>query len=186
MFRANRVPWRISPAQPAILAPVANIWAGFQGLTLKDLTLSDQIDDIHCVFCLAGDEDLANESVILRCQCKALSHLACAKEWLEKRIEMKEGPLGALIRPLRVQSSDTETPHIHRASESSPEGELATIRNSSPNDLGQSQPRQRPVGPQGRSVEQSVENVPHRSARLVPIVQGQVRKLPSSSKRPFR
>ena len=85
MLRTNSVPWHVSPAQPAILTSVANIWAGVQDLTLKDLTLSDQVDDIHCVFCLAEDEDLANESVILRCQCKALSHLACAEEWLEKR-----------------------------------------------------------------------------------------------------
>jgi hypothetical protein len=85
MLRTNSVPWHVSPAQPAILTSVANIWAGVQDLTLKDLTLSDQVDDIHCVFCLAEDDDLANESVILRCQCKALFHLACAEEWLEKR-----------------------------------------------------------------------------------------------------
>jgi hypothetical protein len=85
MRRTNSVPWHVSLAQPAILTSVANVWAGVQSLTLKDLTLSDQADDIHCVFCLAEDEDLANESVILRCQCKALSHLACAEEWLEKR-----------------------------------------------------------------------------------------------------
>ena len=85
MLRTNSVPWHVSPAQPAILTSVANIWAGIQSLTLKDLTLSDEVDDIHCVFCLAEDDDLANESVILRCQCKALSHLACAEEWLEKR-----------------------------------------------------------------------------------------------------
>ncbi|OQE41479.1 hypothetical protein PENNAL_c0736G09712, partial [Penicillium nalgiovense] len=145
-------------------------------LTLKDLTLSDEFDDTHCVFCLAEDDDLANESVILRCQCKALSHLACAEEWLEKRstgfetsccVCRNEGPLVALIRPIRVQSSDAETRHIHTASESSAERELATIRNPSPNNPSQSQPRQRSVGPQGRSVEQSEEIGPRRSARLV-------------------
>ncbi|KAJ5244905.1 hypothetical protein N7489_005001 [Penicillium chrysogenum] len=176
MLRTNSVPWHVSPAQPAILTSVANIWAGVQDLTLKDLTLSDQVDDIHCVFCLADDEDLANESVILRCQCKALSHLACAEEWLEKRstgfgtsccVCRNEGPLDALIRPLRVQSSDAETRHIHTATESSGERELATIRNPSPNNPSRSQPRQRSVEPQGRSVEQCVENGPCRSARLV-------------------
>ncbi|KAI1828802.1 hypothetical protein DTO027I6_10250 [Penicillium roqueforti] len=175
MLRTNSVPWHVSPAQPAILTSVANVWAGVQDLTLKDLTLSDQVDDIHCVFCLAEDDDLANESVILRCQCKALSHLACAEEWLEKRsasfgtsccVCRSEGPLDALIRPLRVQSSDAETRHIHTATESSAERELATIRNPSPNDPSRSQLRQRSVGPQGRSVEQSVENGPRRSARL--------------------
>jgi len=85
MLRTNSVPWHVSLAQPAILTSVANVWAGVQDLTLNSLTLSDEVDDIHCVFCLAEDEDLANESVILRCQCKALSHLACAEEWLEKR-----------------------------------------------------------------------------------------------------
>ncbi|CAI7626240.1 unnamed protein product [Penicillium viridicatum] len=169
MLRTNSVPWRVSPAQPAILTSVANVWAGIQDLTLKDLTLSDEVDDIHCVFCLAEDEDLANECVTLRCQCKALSHLACAEEWLEKRstgFGTSCWPLDALIRPLRVQSSDAETHHIRTASESSPEREPATIRNSSPNDPSQSQTRQGSVGPQGRSVEQSVENGPRRSARL--------------------
>ena len=85
MLRTNSVPWHVSPAQPAILTSVANVWAGVEDLTLKDLTLSDQVDDIHCVFCLAEDEDLANESVILRCQCTSLCHLSCAEEWLEKR-----------------------------------------------------------------------------------------------------
>ncbi|CDM32761.1 Zinc finger, RING/FYVE/PHD-type [Penicillium roqueforti FM164] len=155
MLRTNSVPWHVSPAQPAILT--------------SDLTLSDEFDDIHCVFCLAEDDDLANESVILRCQCKALSHLACAEEWLEKRttgfgtsccVCRNEGPLDALIRPIRVQSSDAETRHIHTATESSADRELATIRNSSPNDPSQSQPRQRSVGPQVGSVEQSVENGP--------------------------
>ncbi|CAP79574.1 hypothetical protein PCH_Pc23g00800 [Penicillium rubens Wisconsin 54-1255] len=175
MLRTNSVPWHVSPAQPAILTSVANIWAGIQSLTLKDLTLSDEVDDIHCVFCLAEDEDLANECVILRCQCKALSHLACAEEWLEKRSTVfgtsccvcrNEGPLDASIRPLRVQSSDAETHHMRTASESSPEREPATITNSSLNDPSQSQSRQRSVGPQGRSVEQSVEDGPRRSARL--------------------
>ncbi|CAG8200256.1 unnamed protein product [Penicillium nalgiovense] len=189
MLRTNSVPWHVSPAQPAILTSVANIWAGVQDLTLKDLTLSDEVDNIHCVFCL--DEDLRNESVILRCQCKALSHLACTEEWLEKRstgfgtsccVCRNEGPLDALIRPLRVQSSDAETRHIHTANESSPERELATLRNLSPNDPGQSQPRQQSVGPQGRSVEQSVENGPRRSARL----EAHLARGPSTSAPPRR
>ncbi|OQE17742.1 hypothetical protein PENFLA_c023G09264 [Penicillium flavigenum] len=50
----------------------------FQGLMLKDLTLSNEVDNIHCVFCLAEDEHFANESVILRCQCKAATRfLGC-------------------------------------------------------------------------------------------------------------
>ncbi|OQE60270.1 hypothetical protein PENNAL_c0310G11967, partial [Penicillium nalgiovense] len=172
MLRTNSVPWHVSLAQPAILTSVANVWAGVQDLTLKSLTLSDEVNGIHCVFCLAEDEDLANESVILRCRCNALSHLACAEEWLEKRstgygtsccVCRNEGPLDALIRPLRVQSSDTETRHIRTASESSPDRELATIRNSSSNEPRQSQLPQRPVGSPGVSVEQSG---PRRSARL--------------------
>jgi hypothetical protein len=85
MLRTNSVPWHVSLAQPAILTSVANVWAGVQDLTLKSLTQSDEVDDIHCVFCLAEDENLANESVILRCQCTSLCHLSCAEEWLEKR-----------------------------------------------------------------------------------------------------
>jgi hypothetical protein len=86
MLRTNSVPWRVSPAQPAILASVANIWAGFQELTLRSLTPSEEVDSIHCVFCLTEDEDHANECVILRCrQCTSLCHLSCAEEWLQKR-----------------------------------------------------------------------------------------------------
>ncbi|KAJ5244797.1 hypothetical protein N7489_004893 [Penicillium chrysogenum] len=173
MLRTNSVPWHVSPAQPAILTSVANIWAGVQDLTLKGLTLSDEVDDIHCVFCLAEDEDLANECVILRCQCKALSppglrgRVAGKTKYRFWDVMLRnEGPLDALIRPIRVQSSDAETRHIHTASESSAERELATIRNSSPNDPSRSQLRQRSVGPQGSSVERSVENGPRRSARL--------------------
>jgi hypothetical protein len=43
---------------------------------LKGLILSDQVDDIHCVFCLTEDEDITNESEMLRCQCRARSHQA--------------------------------------------------------------------------------------------------------------
>jgi hypothetical protein len=80
MLRTNSVPWSVSPARPAILL------AGFQNLTLQSLTPSEEVDSIHCVFCLGEDEDHANECVILRChQCRALAHLSCAEEWLEKR-----------------------------------------------------------------------------------------------------
>ncbi|CAG8904429.1 unnamed protein product [Penicillium nalgiovense] len=164
MLRTNSVPWHVSPAQPAILTSVANVWAGVQDLTLKDLTLSDEATTPSVYF--VPRMNLANESVILRCQCKALSHLACAEEWLEKRSTGFRTSCYALVRPIRVQSSDAETRHIHTATESSAERELATIRNSSPNDPSRSQLGQRSVGPQGRSVEQSVENGPRRSARL--------------------
>ncbi|OGE46456.1 hypothetical protein PENARI_c249G07069, partial [Penicillium arizonense] len=132
MLRTNSVPWRVSPAQPAILASVANIWAGFQELTLQSLTPSEEVDSIHCVFCLADDEDHANEHVILRCgQCTSLCHLSCAEEWLEKRdtgfgtsccVCRNEGALDALIRPLRIPSSDAETHSVLTASDSSPTG----------------------------------------------------------------
>ncbi|KAJ5464083.1 hypothetical protein N7475_007218 [Penicillium sp. IBT 31633x] len=105
-------------------------------LTLKGLTLSDEVNDIHYIFCLAEDENLINESVILRYRYKALSHLAYAEEWLDKR------------------STGFRT--LYYIYESSPERELTTIRNSSPNDPGQHQPRQ----------QSSVENSPRRSARL--------------------
>ncbi|OGE46473.1 hypothetical protein PENARI_c238G02706, partial [Penicillium arizonense] len=132
MLRTNSVPWRVSPAQPAILASVANIWAGFQELTLQSLTPSEEVDSIHCVFCLTEDEDHANECVILRCQqCRALSHLSCAEEWLDRRdtgsgtsccVCRNDRALDALIRPLPIPSSDAETHSVHTASESSPAG----------------------------------------------------------------
>ncbi|OGE47002.1 hypothetical protein PENARI_c078G05451 [Penicillium arizonense] len=132
MLRANNVPWRVSPAQPAILASVANIWAGVQDLTLQSLTPSEEVDSIHCVFCLTEDEDHANECVILRCHlCRALSHLSCAEEWLERRdtgsgtsccVCRNEGALDALIRPLRIPLSDAETHSVLTASDSSPDG----------------------------------------------------------------
>ncbi|OGE47228.1 hypothetical protein PENARI_c054G00864, partial [Penicillium arizonense] len=151
MLRTNSVPWRVSPAQPAILPSVANIWAGFQELTLQSLTPSEEVDSIHCVFCLTEDEDHANECVILRChQCRALSHLSCVEEWLERRdtgfstsccVCRNEGALDALIRPLPIPSSDAETHSVLRASGSSPDGEPATLGILSSNDP-QSQPRQ--------------------------------------------
>ncbi|CAP79343.1 hypothetical protein PCH_Pc17g00560 [Penicillium rubens Wisconsin 54-1255] len=143
MLRTNSVPWHVSPARPAVLTLVANVWAGVQDLTLKYLTLSDEVDDIHCVFCLAKDEDLANESVSLRCF--GTSCCVCRNE----------GPLDALIRPLRVQSSDAR--HI------------ISTRNSSPNDPGQSQPRQRSVGPQGRSQWDPKGDQSSRVWRMVPV-----------------
>ena len=77
-----------------------------------------------------------------------------------------EGPLDALIRPLRAHSSDIETRHTHMARDSSPDRELASIRSSSPNGPRRSRPHQRSVESQGIAAEQSVESGPRRSARL--------------------
>ena len=86
MLRTNSVPWDVSPDQPVILTSVTNIWAGVQDLTLRSLNLSEEVDNIDCVFCLTEDEKQATECVILRCgQCRAHCHLSCAEEWLEKR-----------------------------------------------------------------------------------------------------
>ncbi|CAG8883001.1 unnamed protein product [Penicillium egyptiacum] len=180
MVRTNSVPWHVPPARPAILTSVANIWARVQDLTLRKLSLSEEVDDIHCVFCLAEDEDLANECVILRCQRKALSHLACAEEWLEKRstgfgtsccVCRNEGPLDALIRPLRVQSSDAETDSAHSASESSTNREHVTVRYSAPKEPRQIQLPQRSVGSPGVSVEQSGAHLPPDPSTSAPLRQ---------------
>ncbi|CAG8601430.1 unnamed protein product [Penicillium salamii] len=163
MLRTNSVTWHVSPARPAILTSVTNIWAGVQDLSLQNLSLSEDVDDIHCVFCLAEDEEQANECVILRCdQCRARCHLSCAEEWLEKRrtgfgtsccVCRNEGSLDALIRPIRVPS----------ASEASADREPVTVRHSAPNEPSQSQlPRRSMESPQV-SVEQSG---PRRSARV--------------------
>ncbi|CAG8175212.1 unnamed protein product [Penicillium salamii] len=86
MLRTNSVPWDVSPDQPAILTSFTNIWAGIQDLSLQNLSLSEDVNEIHCVFCLAENEEQATECVILRCdQCRAQAHLSCAEEWLEKR-----------------------------------------------------------------------------------------------------
>jgi hypothetical protein len=86
MLRTNSVPWSVSPDQPAILSSASNVWAGVQDLTLQSFGPSQEVDSIYCVFCLADVEDHANECVVLRCdQCRALAHLSCAEEWLEKR-----------------------------------------------------------------------------------------------------
>ena len=80
MLRANSVPWHVSPAQPAILSFVTNIWAGVQDVTLHSVTPSDEVDSIHCMFCLAEDGDQVDERVILRCvECRGLLHLACTE-----------------------------------------------------------------------------------------------------------
>lgn len=86
MLRANNVPWRASPAQPAILPFFTNIWAGVQDLTIQSVTSSDKVDNIHCMFCLDEEGDQVDERVVLRCvECRGLSHLACTEEWLAKR-----------------------------------------------------------------------------------------------------
>ncbi|KAI2694774.1 hypothetical protein CBS147372_9613 [Penicillium roqueforti] len=72
MLRTNSVSWHVSPARPAILTSVTNIWAGVQDLSLQNLSLSEDVDEIHGVFCLTEDEEQATECVILRCdQCRA-------------------------------------------------------------------------------------------------------------------
>ncbi|CAG7961288.1 unnamed protein product [Penicillium salamii] len=163
MLRTNSVPWHVSPARPAIVTSVTNIWAGVQDLSLQNLRLSEDVDEIHCVFCLAEDEEQGNECVILHCdQCRAHCHLSCAEEWLEKRrtgfgtsccVCRNEGSLDALIRPVRVPS----------ASEPSTDRESVTVRNSAPNGPRQSQLPQRSMGSPRVSVEQSG---PRRSARV--------------------
>ncbi|CAI7673254.1 unnamed protein product [Penicillium viridicatum] len=173
MLRSNSVPWHVSPARPAILTSVNNIRAGVQDLTLQDLSLSGEVDEIHCVFCLAEDEEQANECVILRCdQCRAHAHLSCVEEWLENRrtgfgtsccVCRNEGTLDALIRPLRVPLADTETNSVHSASESSTDREPVIVRSPAPNDPSQSQPRRGSVESLVISIEQSG---PRRSARL--------------------
>ncbi|CAG7989440.1 unnamed protein product [Penicillium salamii] len=163
---AGRTNWpavHVSPAQPAILTSVTNISAGIQELSLQNLSLSEDVNEIHCVFCLAEDEEQATERVILRCdQCRALAHLSCAEEWLEKRrtgfdtsccVCRNEGSLDALIRPVRVPS----------ASEPSADRETVTVRNSAPNEPRQNQLPQRSMGSPRVSVEQSG---PRRSARV--------------------
>ncbi|CAI7611475.1 unnamed protein product [Penicillium viridicatum] len=170
MLRTNSVPWQVSPARPAILTSVTNIWAGVQDLTLRSLSLSEELENIHCVFYLAEDEEQAHECVILRCdQCRALSHLSCAEEWLENRrigfgisccACRNEGTLDELIRPLRVASSGSAERYVHTSSESFPDRELATIRNSSSNEPRQSQPRRGQWNPQG-----------YQSSRVGPVAQ---------------
>ncbi|KAI3097103.1 hypothetical protein CBS147333_9377 [Penicillium roqueforti] len=155
MLRTNSVSWYVSPARPAILTSVTNIWAGVQDLSLQNLSLSEDVDEIHCVFCLAEDEEQATECVILRCdQCRAQAHLSCAEEWLEKRrtgfgtsccVCRNEGSLGALIRPVRIPS----------ASEPSTDREHVTVGHSAPNEPRQNQLPQRSMGSPRVSVEQS-------------------------------
>jgi hypothetical protein len=86
MLRTNSVPWHVSPAQPAILPFVTNIWAGVQDLSLHSVTPCDDVDSIHCMLWLDEDGDQVDERVLLRCvECRGSSHLACTEEWLEKR-----------------------------------------------------------------------------------------------------
>ncbi|CAG8022845.1 unnamed protein product [Penicillium salamii] len=148
MLRTNSVPWRVSSARPAILTSVTNIWAGVQEVTLRSLNLSEEVDNIDCVFCLTEDEEQATECVILRCgQCRAQAHLSCAEEWSAKQrtgfgTSCCVWNLDALIRPLRVPS----------ASEPSTDRETVTVRYSAPYE-----PRQNQL-PQGIG--------PRRSARM--------------------
>ncbi|CAG8389931.1 unnamed protein product [Penicillium salamii] len=134
MLRTNSVPWSVSSDRPAILSSASNVWAGVQDLTLQSFSprqaVDIHVDSIYCVFCLADDEDHANERVILRCrECTSLCHLSCAEEWLERRVTgfstsccvcRNEGALDAFLRPLGIPASDAETRSVPTASESSP------------------------------------------------------------------
>ena len=86
VLRANNVPWAVSPEQPAIVSSIANILAGTQDLELHHLTVSNEVSDIYCTFCLAEDGEPTDENVIFQCQqCHALSHLSCMEAWLGQR-----------------------------------------------------------------------------------------------------
>ncbi|OQD77998.1 hypothetical protein PENANT_c101G11082 [Penicillium antarcticum] len=144
MLRTNNVPWQVSPARPAVLLSATNILAGFQKLMLQSLKPSVQVpsievDSIDCVFCLTEDEEHANDR--------------------------NQGALEALIRPSLV-SSDAETHSVLTSSETSPDREHVTARDSSPSDPHQSHPRQRSVESPGVSVERSGAR---RSARLAGV-----------------
>ncbi|CAG7970414.1 unnamed protein product [Penicillium salamii] len=134
MLRTNIVPWSVSSDRPTILSSASNVWAGVQDLTLQSFRPSQavdvHVDSIYCVFCLADDEDHANERVILRCgECTSLCHLSCAEEWLERRVTgfsilccvcRNEGALDAFLRPLGIPASDAETHSVPAAGKSSP------------------------------------------------------------------
>lgn len=84
MLRTNSVPWLISPSQPAILPVYVGVWFERRDLMLHSLSLSEEVDSIYCIFCLAEDGERTDECVILRCEkCKHFSHLACMENWLE-------------------------------------------------------------------------------------------------------
>jgi hypothetical protein len=90
MLRANNVPWRVTPAQPAILS-LTPTCVGGQDFTLQKVTRSHEVDNIHCLFCLAEEENRVDERVVLRCvRCKGLAHLASLKRETKSTI-MKPG-----------------------------------------------------------------------------------------------
>jgi hypothetical protein len=189
MLRTNSVPWHVSPARPAILTSVTNVWAGVQDLTLGSLSLSEDVDDIHCVFCLAEDEEQARVRdptlrsvpsagpsflrgrVVGKATYRFQHVMLCvvSKDGLilQRRdadeCSRNEGSLDALIRPLRVSSADAATNSVHSASEPSTDRQPVTARYSAPSEPHQSQPRRASVQSPGVSIEQSG---PRRSAKL--------------------
>ncbi|CAP86943.1 hypothetical protein PCH_Pc24g00350 [Penicillium rubens Wisconsin 54-1255] len=148
MLRTNGVPWHVSPARPAILTSVTNIWAGVQDLTLQSLSLSEELEK----------DPLAERMPI---------HPAWKSGWKSDVQALARhavcGTLDALIRPLRVLLADTETNSVHSASESSTDSEPVSVRSPARNDPSQSQSRRGSVESLGVSIEQSG---PRRSARL--------------------
>ncbi|KAJ5737380.1 uncharacterized protein N7483_002505 [Penicillium malachiteum] len=112
MVRADYVPRDVPPTQPAIPPCAGDIRAGVGELQIASVSLSDEVSEIHCTFCLAEDGDQADECVVLRCnECTSLAHLVCVKEWLEKRdsgfdqsccVCRRRGTLDALVRSPRV------------------------------------------------------------------------------------
>jgi hypothetical protein len=63
MLRTSSAPWCISPAQPATLSGF-NTGAEMQNLDLHSLTLSEEVSDICCPFCLGDHEEHLDECVV--------------------------------------------------------------------------------------------------------------------------
>ncbi|KZN94178.1 hypothetical protein EN45_043670 [Penicillium chrysogenum] len=123
MLRTNGVPWHVSPARPAILTSVTNIWAGVQDLTLQSLSLSEELEK----------DPLAERMPI---------HPAWKSGWKsDVQALARHAVCDALIRPLRVLLADTETNSVHSASESSTDSEPVSVRSPARNDPSQSQSR---------------------------------------------
>ncbi|OKP11863.1 hypothetical protein PENSUB_2600 [Penicillium subrubescens] len=174
MLRTDSVRWCISPAEPATLSAF-NIGAGMQNLELHSLTRSEEVSHIHCPFCLADEEDQADESVILRCkQCRGLAHLGCVEEWLQKREVASnmsccacrsDEALDALLRSPRTIMTNPDTAVENARTRGSPVAE-ETDAIDNPRRAGSARLPAQPVSSRRRSTMSGAGRSVRRSARL--------------------
>ena len=83
MLTTNRVPWDVSPDDPAVLS-VSNEYGGVHSIQLHTFCQGYCPDGEKCPVCFEEESDTP---IILQCDtCKGVVHLECMEGWLAHRL----------------------------------------------------------------------------------------------------